>query len=247
MSIRVLFLLPGGVHPRFCDEVPAFRAALTLLRNEFEVDVFVAPSLVGEHRVPPSWQGSMQAIIDELRPGTHLVVHDGWVSQAILALTRITFEVSSFSAVGFAIPKATLQTLGEHNLAAMEDSLRPLRFNPTVNYQSIRPYSEGAPDKQIKNVAERYGQLLDHEYFAELLKSWSTLNLVNERPSVRAPSLYLNPPEPIGSPVKQAAFLEFVPHAVVADLSLYPAHLIEEGAGQELAAFLIPFIKQNSS
>jgi hypothetical protein len=246
MSARVLFLLPGGVHPRFCNEVPAFRAALDLLRNEFEVELFVSPSLVGEHRVPPTWQGSVQAIADELQPGTHIVVHDGWVSQTLLALSRPSIDVGSISAVGFAIPAATLQALGEHNLAAMEESLRPLRFNPTVNYQSLRPFAEGAPEEEVKAAAERYARFLDHEYFAALLKSWATLNLTRDTPSVRAPALYLNPPEPIGSAIKQAAFLKFVPHAAVANLKLYPTHLNEEGAGQELASHLIPFIKRDS-
>ena len=242
MADRLLFVPTWLISPNVCENTPAMRAALENLRTAFEVDVFTWPSLRGGGDFAPSWEGGVEALIDALSPGCHVVVM-AETPQALVALSREKQGVATFVADGMWTPPGTLRALGRLDEAAAAVSTYRGR-----SYQWVRLYMQGGTEEEWTAAAELMDQDIDWAYLSELAPSYMSLDLVAEDPKVMIPTLYFDSPLELISYSDMAdVFLAFVPHAEVQKLPAWPSRMQEAETGIDYARRITAFIRRNTA
>ena len=98
----------------------------------------------------------------------------------------------------------------------------------------------------------RYAGLMDREVdwprFAVAWESWPTLNLLQDRPDLRTPTLYLDSPLRVAGYAEQReTFLRIVPNAEVQELDIWPERLHEKETGRDLSKRVLAFIQRHQT
>jgi hypothetical protein len=89
---------------------------------------------------------------------------------------------------------------------------------------------------------------IDWPRFLDELDSFRAANLLQRRPDLQAPTLYLDSPLRVAGYAEQRdAFLKLVPHATVEELAVWPGHLHEKRSGRDLSEKVLLFIERQSA
>jgi hypothetical protein len=242
MPARVLFVPNWAMSPRAVEELPGVRQALDDFRALYEVEVFVHPWVKGRDEAACSWSAQVAAIREQLTEDHHLVVMGTAVAAALLAASGAEGP-RSFTAAGMVTPPTTLHALGHSELANVFVSA----WEGGSSYQYIRLVMEGAPEEVWDRYAHMMDSDLDWPRFLDELDSFRAANLLQQKPALRSPALYLDSPLPVASYAEQRdAFLTLVPHAEVRELELWPGHLHEKASGRDPSQKALPFIQRHS-
>ena len=241
MPERVLFVPNWAMSPRAAEELPGVRQALDDLRALYEVDVYVHPWVKGRDD-DCSWDGQIRKLRGQIAEGCHLVVMGTGVAAALLAASGPT-PPRSFTAAGMVTPPATLHALGHSELANVFVSA----WEGRSAYQYVRLVMEGASE----DMWDRYAHMMDAEVdwarFSAELDTFRAANLLQVKPNLKAPALYLDSPLRVAGYAEQRdAFVALVPHAEVVDLAVWPGHLHEKESGRDLSQKVIPFLRRHS-
>ena len=107
---------------------------------------------------------------------------------------------------------------------------------------------EGAPE----DFWDRYARMMDSDIdwprFLDEIDSFRGANLLQEKPDLRAPALYLDSPLRVAGYAEQRdAFLTLVPDAEVEELEVWPGHLHEKESGRDLSRRALEFIQRHCS
>jgi hypothetical protein len=240
---RLLFVPINLVTAKSCDQVPAIRTALRDLSLHFSVEVYDSPLRKGA-TVQPRCSDMAIALRAALTPGCHLVVMGAEVPVALLALDGVT-DVQSFTAAGFSAPTATLRSLG---MRALADSSMAMWSNTlTGSYQYLRAVMEGASDDEVARLSHVLDDELDRSRHATFLESIQDLDLVAENPRVEVPTLFLDSTLPVAGFAEMSdVFRQFVPHAALGTLDIWPRRLHQESTGLDLSRKVVSFIQQGA-
>ncbi|HET9200782.1 MAG TPA: hypothetical protein VFO84_07395 [Dehalococcoidia bacterium] len=241
MPEGVLFVPSWAMSPRTVEELPAVRQALDDFRAHYEVDVFTHPWVKGDRDSDCSWSGQIAAIDAQLSEDHHLVVMGTCVAAALLAATKK--RPRSFIAAGMVTPPGTLHALGHSELANVFISA----WEGGSSYQYTRLVMEGAPEELWDRYAHMMDADIDWPRFLDELDSFRAANLLQHKPDLAAPALYLESPLRVAGYAEQRdAFLKFVPHSEVAELQIWPGQLHEKASGRDLSQKAIAFIQRHS-
>jgi hypothetical protein len=242
MPERLLFVPSWAMSPRAAEELPGVRQALDDFRTYCEVEVFSHPWVKGRQDGDCSWSGQIAAMGAQLSDDHHLVVMGTGVAAALIAATDR--RPRSFIAAGMVTPPGTLHALGQSDLANVFISA----WEGGSSYQYPRLVMEGAPEELWDRYAHMMDADIDWPRFLDELDSFRAANLLQRRPDLQAPALYLDSPLRVAGYAEQRdAFLKLVPHATVEELAVWPGHLHEKRSGRDLSEKVLLFIERQSA
>ena len=242
MPERVLFVPSWAMSPRTAEQIPGVRQLLDDLRGVGDVEVFSLPWVKGND-ADCSWEAQIEGLAAAISDELHLVVMGTCVAAALLAASGPK-QPRSFTAAGMVTPPATLHALGQSRLADVFISA----WEGGSSYQYTRLVMEGAPEE----LWDRYARLMDSDIdwprFLAEIESFRAANLLQQKPDLRSPALYLDSPLRVAGYAEQRdAFLSLVPHAEVDELELWPGHLHEKESGRDLSQKAIAFIQRHAT
>ncbi|MEX2238618.1 MAG: adenylate/guanylate cyclase domain-containing protein [Dehalococcoidia bacterium] len=239
MTERILFVPTWRISPIACRSMPGIRTALDELRRNYTVDVHTWPCIRGGPEAPASWAGAAECLADSITPETHLVVFGAATPISLMALASGAAKPLSFTALGMAVPNATLHAIGAPELVNSPE--QTIRFSPTETWAG--GLLKGVDAASLKTLVSRIDAEIDWSYLAEFQRSFETLNLLHERPFIEVPTLFLNTPLDVESrETITKLFLKFVPDAELGALELWPADLGSREAGLELSGRVSRFL-----
>jgi hypothetical protein len=241
MRPKILFVGPWwwGLDPG-TNPIRGTTGLTAKLNEALDLKVFVWPTFKSGPKIEPHWR----AVVDEMRrqmPADCHVVDSG--PGGALSLHAITGrdDVKSLVLGGMTVPPATLRALGMVHQA--EGST--IFFRTTRAHQLARLNLQGADDDFIADVGSRMDAGLNWEYLAEFQRSFEGLNLLEDRPDVRIPVLYMDPPLMAAGYAEMAeVVLQFVPQARVEPTELYPSRMQDPASGIEFAEKANAFIEE---
>jgi hypothetical protein len=243
MAERILFVPSWAMSPRAAEELPGVRQALDDFRAIREVDIFEHPWVRGRPDTDCSWDGQLSALSDRLTDEHHLVVMGTGVAVALLAASAPS-RPRSFIAAGMVTPPGTLREMGHTTLADVFISA----WEGGSSYQYTRLVMEGAPEDSWDRYARLMDSDIDWPRFLAEIDSFRAANLLQQKPDLQSPALYLDSPLRVAGYAEQReAFLTLVPHAEVEELELWPGHMHEKESGRDLSQKAIPFIERHSA
>lgn len=188
----------------------------------------------------PSWQAIVAEMRRQMPDGGYLID----VGPAgVLSLLAVSGEpkVKALVMGGMFVPPATLRALGMNHQA---DGCSAL-FRTNRAHQLARLNLQGAPEEFIRQVGEQMDAGLDWERTAELQRSFESINLLENRPDVRIPVLYMDPPLAAAGFAEMAGvLLDFVPHARIQPTEVYPMKMQDAAASVEFAEKALVFIDE---
>jgi hypothetical protein len=239
MPERILFLPSWPISPHVCEEIPGIRTALADFVTHLPVEVFCWPWFKGGKGADVSWRDQVAAIEASVHDDCHVVVMGTGVATALLAASSPK-RPRSFIAAGMVTPLATLQALGETALA----DILMLGWEGRTTYQYVRLIMEGAAEEEWDRYARMMDQEIDWTLFTSAIESWPSLNLVQDKPELLCPGLYLDSPLPVAGYAEQReAFLKIVPGAEVQELDVWPGRMHEKASGRDLSQKALAFIQ----
>lgn len=202
--------------------------------------LFIWPTWKIGPSVEPNWRAVVEEIKNQMPPGCHVVDTGPGGALSLLAVSDRK-DVKSLILGGITVPPATLRAVGKTNQA--EGST--IFFRTTRAHQLVRLNFQGASEEFISEVGTLMDAGLNWAFMAEFQRSLEGLNLVENRPQVEIPVLYVDPPLAAPGYAEMAeVLLEFVPHARVEPVELYPSQMQDPAAGIEFAEKALAFIDE---
>jgi hypothetical protein len=238
---RLIFVPVELAAPPAVERIPGIRAALDEFRAHFDVDVFDSPTHKGEYEYQPDLEGWIGALRDTVAPGCHIVAMGAQTGLILMALDADD-RPASLTCAGFSVPPATLESLGMSELAS---SARMMFLPQLSTYQYVRLVMDGADEETWSTTTQLIDEHRHHQRSADYWDSYSRLDLVRQRPRISCPTLYLDSPLPVaGFADVSEVFLNFVPHASVERLDMWPRRLHEDSTGHDLSRRVLAFIER---
>jgi hypothetical protein len=208
--------------------------------QEAEMTPFIWPTWKIGPRIEPSWRAVVEEIKKQMPAGSHVVDSGPSGALSLLAVSDRK-DVKSLILGGMTVPPATLRAVGKTHQA--EGST--IFFRTTRAHQLVRLNFQGADEEFIREVGALMDAGLNWEFMTEFQPSLEGLNLLENRPKVTVPVLYMDPPLAAPGYAEMAAvLLQFVPHARVEPVMLYPSKMQDPAAGIEFAEKALAFIEE---
>ncbi|MEX2236182.1 MAG: hypothetical protein WEB00_01410 [Dehalococcoidia bacterium] len=240
MAERMLFLPGWFLSPGTCEAIPGIHTALEDLRKRFKVDIFSWPWVAHRADMPPTWQGSVHAIIESLTPETHVVCMGAATGQLLMALGKMGGIARSCVCAGFSVPPATLRSLNMPSQAVAAAAM----FRWRSSYQYMRLVMEDADEEHWNRLAALADADIDWATTAVVQRSLEDLDLEEEQPRLTIPALYLDSPLTVsGFAEMTEVFRRYAPAAAVQQLSVWPGRLHDQETGRDLSQKVLAFIQ----
>jgi hypothetical protein len=235
VPIAIFASYPGGYLA-----VPGVKTLVEQLSHHF--DIRLAPIGGRENSAPPTRRAAISNIRRALVDGCHVVAMGWHTTEALLAVDGLA-SVRSFVSLGFQPTPATLRRAGMTTVADAYESMIFVRASSS--YPMLRHVFRGVPDDKLHAIHDTVEKGTDRQEVLRYYHWLNSVDLFEERPSVRAPALYLH--SPLDMPGIRGMFENLVPQAETDQLQSFPTNLMNPRAGREPAAKVISFINRLAS
>lgn len=249
MKDRVLYVASWLASPAGCEAIPASRYALSQLRAQFEVEVFNWPFMKGGPGGPPTWQRAVEALRERMSEPCHVITMETGTPAVLMAIGSggEDLPVRSLSTAGIAFSPATLRSLNMGALATAAEAGSLF----SGSYQWVRHVMQGATEDDWRRYAALLDDDIDWQQALEFRSSYDALDLVNEKPVVRIPALYMDKPpgkSTFGAEIRAEVFERFVPACEKVDLRAEWGNQLQDAStGRDISSHTIPFIQRHST
>jgi hypothetical protein len=241
MRPRVFFIGPWWWNVSREEAPIAGTATLqSALVEAADVKRFYWPTFHGGPKVEPTWSAVVEEMSRQIPAGCHVIDAGPAGALTLLALSGRD-DVRCLVMGGMFVPPATLRSLGMHHQAEGCSVF----FRTTRGHQLARLNLQGAEEDFIQQVGELMDAGVDQDFKAAFQRSFESLNMLENPPSMEVPVLYVDPPLTAAGFAEMAeVLLGFVPHARIETTEVYPARMQEAATGLEYAEKALAFIDE---